>query len=87
MTTVKKNAVVTGAASGIGKATAIAFVNKGYHVFGLDIDTVGGVNIESEINQKNDNGLNTKRNLHGNKEQKGDELRNVRRQHVANALL
>jgi NAD(P)-dependent dehydrogenase (short-subunit alcohol dehydrogenase family) len=50
MTTVKKNAVVTGAASGIGKATAIAFVNKGHHVFGLDIDTVGGVNIESEIN-------------------------------------
>jgi 2-hydroxycyclohexanecarboxyl-CoA dehydrogenase len=53
MTTVKKNAVVTGAASGIGKATAIAFVNKGYHVFGLDIDAVGGINIESEMNQKN----------------------------------
>lgn len=50
MSTHKKNVVVTGAASGIGKATATAFAAKGFHVYGLDIDTEGGHRVQNEIN-------------------------------------
>ena len=34
-----KTVLITGAASGIGKATAIAFVRKGYKTYATDIDT------------------------------------------------
>ena len=37
--TEKKTAVVTGAASGIGKATVITLLKRGFNVSALDIDS------------------------------------------------
>jgi 2-hydroxycyclohexanecarboxyl-CoA dehydrogenase len=48
MTTARKTAVVTGAASGIGKATAIALARKGLRVLALDIDRDGGGLLQSQ---------------------------------------
>lgn len=55
----KKTAVVTGAASGIGKATATAFAAKGFQVFGLDIDAEGGARVQKEINKLYGEGVYT----------------------------
>ena len=35
----KKTVLITGAASGIDRATAIAFINKGYKTYATDKDT------------------------------------------------
>lgn len=43
----KKVVVITGASSGIGKATAIYFANKGCKVYGLSRRVVAGENFES----------------------------------------
>jgi len=55
----KKTAVVTGAASGIGKATATAFAAKGFQVFGLDIDAEGGSRVQNELNKLYGEGVYT----------------------------
>ena len=52
MNSEKKIAVVTGAASGIGKATANAFAQEGFRVFGLDIDAQGAARVEAEFVQQ-----------------------------------
>jgi 2-hydroxycyclohexanecarboxyl-CoA dehydrogenase len=52
MNSEKKVAVVTGAASGIGKATANAFAQAGFRVFGLDIDAQGAARVEAEFLQR-----------------------------------
>ena len=59
MTSSKKVAVVTGAASGIGKATAGAFAAAGFHVFGLDIDEQGGARVQGELTQSHGQGAFT----------------------------
>lgn len=52
MNSEKKIAVVTGAASGIGKATSHAFAQAGFRVFGLDIDAQGAARVEAEFVQQ-----------------------------------
>lgn len=47
-----KTAVVTGAASGIGRATALALARDGAHVIVADIDTSGGEATAGAIRQK-----------------------------------
>jgi len=44
-----KIAIVTGAASGIGKATAVRFAAEGAHVFAADINVEGLAETQSEI--------------------------------------
>lgn len=44
-----KTALITGGASGIGKASAIAFANEGANVFILDIDVTGMNAVVDEI--------------------------------------
>jgi len=47
-----KVAFVTGAASGIGKATTLRFVRDGYYVVGVDLDANALKELENEIGQK-----------------------------------
>lgn len=46
----KKRAIVTGAASGIGRATSLALATEGVDVIGLDIDEPGLTALRSEAN-------------------------------------
>ncbi len=46
----KKTAVVTGAASGIGKATVLLLASEGAHVFAADIDAEGGAALAASSN-------------------------------------
>jgi len=52
MSNQKHVAVVTGAASGIGKATVLALARKGVHVCALDIDREGGSRLEEHAEAK-----------------------------------
>jgi len=47
--TEKKSVFITGAAAGIGRATALTFAKNGYVVGGYDIDDVGLKSLEDEI--------------------------------------
>src|SRR3546814_1542802 len=47
-----KIAVVTGAASGIGKATVLKLAGEGAHVFAADIDEAGGKALAEQSNGK-----------------------------------
>src|SRR3546814_8111699 len=47
-----KIAVVTGAASGIGKATVLKLAGEGAHVFAADIDEAGGRALAEQSNGK-----------------------------------
>ena len=47
-----KTAVVTGAASGIGKASVLLLAAEGAHVFAADIDETGGAELASGSNGK-----------------------------------
>ena len=47
-----KVAIATGAASGIGQATALLFAEKGARVVVADIDSEGGERTVAEINDK-----------------------------------
>ena len=49
-----KVAVVTGAASGIGKATVLKLAGEGAHVFAADIDEAGGRALAEQSNGKID---------------------------------
>ena len=49
-----KVAVVTGAASGIGKASVLKLASEGAHVFAADIDEAGGQALAAESNGKID---------------------------------
>jgi NAD(P)-dependent dehydrogenase (short-subunit alcohol dehydrogenase family) len=51
MATPKKSVFITGAAAGIGRATALTFAGKGYLVGGYDIDEVGLKTLADEIDQ------------------------------------
>jgi NADP-dependent 3-hydroxy acid dehydrogenase YdfG len=47
----KKSVFITGAAAGIGRATALSFARNGYIVGAYDIDEVGLKSLTSEIDQ------------------------------------
>ena len=47
----KKNAIITGGGSGIGKAISLLFAQQGAQVFILDLDKKGGTATAEEINQ------------------------------------
>ncbi|MXO91921.1 SDR family NAD(P)-dependent oxidoreductase [Pontixanthobacter aquaemixtae] len=47
-----KTAVVTGAASGIGKASVLLLASEGAHVFAADIDEAGGAELAESSNGK-----------------------------------
>ncbi|MGV0800248.1 SDR family oxidoreductase, partial [Mycolicibacterium elephantis] len=49
MTTSGKSVFITGAAAGIGRATALTFARKGFTVGGYDIDEVGLKTLADEI--------------------------------------
>lgn len=51
MTGDKKSVFITGAAAGIGRATALTFARKGFIVGGFDIDEVGLKSLADEIDQ------------------------------------
>lgn len=46
-----KSVFITGAAAGIGRATALTFARKGFTVGGYDIDEVGLKSLADEIDQ------------------------------------
>jgi len=50
-TTQQKSVFITGAAAGIGRATALTFARNGFTVGGYDIDEVGLKTLAEEINQ------------------------------------
>jgi NADP-dependent 3-hydroxy acid dehydrogenase YdfG len=50
-TTNNKSVFITGAAAGIGRATALTFARNGYIVGGYDIDEVGLKTLADEIDQ------------------------------------
>lgn len=52
MTTKNRNLIVTGGASGIGRATALLLAGQGAHVFVGDIDGVGGKSVQFEAGQQ-----------------------------------
>ena len=51
MTAAHKSVFITGAAAGIGRATALTFARKGFTVGGFDIDEVGLKSLADEIEQ------------------------------------
>ncbi|MGE2692532.1 SDR family oxidoreductase [Mycolicibacterium pulveris] len=51
MTTSKKSVFITGAAAGIGRATALTFAKKGFIVGGYDIDEVGLKTLADEVDR------------------------------------
>jgi NADP-dependent 3-hydroxy acid dehydrogenase YdfG len=51
MTAARKSVFITGAAAGIGRATALAFARKGFTVGGFDIDEVGLKTLADEIDR------------------------------------
>jgi NADP-dependent 3-hydroxy acid dehydrogenase YdfG len=51
MTAAQKSVFITGAAAGIGRATALTFARKGFTVGGFDIDEVGLKSLADEIDQ------------------------------------
>jgi len=51
MTAAQKSVFITGAAAGIGRATALTFARKGFTVGGFDIDEVGLKSLADEIEQ------------------------------------
>jgi NADP-dependent 3-hydroxy acid dehydrogenase YdfG len=51
MTAPQKSVFITGAAAGIGRATALTFARKGFTVGGFDIDEVGLKSLADEIDQ------------------------------------
>jgi NADP-dependent 3-hydroxy acid dehydrogenase YdfG len=51
MTSIQKAVFITGAAAGIGRATALTFARNGYLVGGYDIDDVGLKTLADEIDQ------------------------------------
>jgi 3-oxoacyl-[acyl-carrier protein] reductase len=48
-TTESRVAIITGAANGIGRATAEAFARAGYHVVGWDLDADAGLSLVESI--------------------------------------
>jgi 3-oxoacyl-[acyl-carrier protein] reductase len=52
MSTQNKTVIVTGAGIGIGKATAVAFANAGYHVVVTDVLAAEGATVVEEIRGK-----------------------------------
>jgi len=48
-----KVAVVTGAASGIGRATVIALLNQGFHIAAMDVDADGLDKLSDSLQSKN----------------------------------
>lgn len=48
----RKSVFITGAAAGIGRATALTFARKGFTVGGFDIDEVGLKTLADEIDQR-----------------------------------
>ncbi|MGZ5363961.1 MAG: SDR family oxidoreductase [Mycobacterium sp.] len=51
MTGARKSVFITGAAAGIGRATALTFARKGFTVGGFDIDEVGLKTLADEIDR------------------------------------
>lgn len=51
MTASQKSVFITGAAAGIGRATALTFARQGYTVGGYDIDEVGLKTLADEVEQ------------------------------------
>ena len=47
-----KVAFITGAASGVGRATARQMVEEGAHVFGVDIDQEGLESVSDELGEQ-----------------------------------
>jgi NAD(P)-dependent dehydrogenase (short-subunit alcohol dehydrogenase family) len=52
MTGARKSVFITGAAAGIGRATALTFARNGFVVGGFDIDEVGLKTLADEIDQR-----------------------------------
>ncbi|MFI5506583.1 SDR family oxidoreductase [Mycobacterium sp. NPDC051804] len=52
MTGARKSVFITGAAAGIGRATALTFARNGFLVGGFDIDEVGLKTLADEIDQR-----------------------------------
>lgn len=52
MTATRKSVFITGAAAGIGRATALNFARNGFLVGGFDIDEVGLKTLADEIDQR-----------------------------------
>ncbi len=52
MTATRKSVFITGAAAGIGRATALTFARNGFLVGGFDIDEVGLKSLADEIDQR-----------------------------------
>ena len=49
-----KVAVVTGAASGIGRATVTTLLNQGFQIAAIDVDTVGLKSLSSSLQVDDD---------------------------------
>lgn len=53
----KETAIITGAASGMGRASAILFAEKGYNVVAVDFNAIDGEKVVAEINAKGGNAI------------------------------